>query len=93
VLQRLEIVRIAKLAGFTLAEIKVLLEGFSTIEAPAATWKTLARQKLPEVESLITRAQEMKRLLQMGLNCECIQIEECVVLASSGQADGSSERT
>lgn len=84
VLPVLEIIRVAKLAGFTLREIKLLLQGFSATEPPAARWQAMARQKLTEVESLILRAQEMKRILETGLNCECVQPDECLIFAPDG---------
>ncbi len=47
--------------------------------APSERWKALARRKLPEVEALIARAYGMKRLLQEGLECECLRLDECVL--------------
>jgi MerR family redox-sensitive transcriptional activator SoxR len=81
VLQRLGIVQVAKEAGFTLPEIRTLFDGFSESEPPSALWKTLARQKLPEVESLIARAQTMKRILEEGLDCDCLSLDDCTILA------------
>lgn len=81
ILQRLNIIRVAKEAGFTLPEIRTLLDGFSESKPPSANWKTMARQKLPEVEALITRAQTMKQILEDGLECDCLSLEDCTVLA------------
>ena len=86
VLERLGIIQVAKEAGFTLPEIRTLLDGFSESEPPSANWKAMARQKLPEVEALIARAQSMKRILEEGLDCDCLSIEECAVLAGNGAA-------
>jgi len=83
---RLAVIELAKLAGFTLAEIRTLLRGFSPGMPPSARWHTLARQKLPEVEALITRARAMKRLLEEGLNCGCLRLEDCELLAPTRQA-------
>lgn len=76
-IQRLEIITAAKEIGFSLDEIKVLLDGFSPDSPPSERWQGIAEAKLPEVESLIQRAQAMKRILEMGLNCECITMEVC----------------
>lgn len=79
-LKQLSIIGVAKQAGFTLAEIGTLLGGFSEDIAPSELWKAMAREKLPQVEDLIERAQGMKRLLQEGLACECMKLDDCVVL-------------
>jgi len=77
VLERLQIIAVAKELGFSLDEIRVLLDGLSPDSSPSERWQSIASAKLPEVESLIKRAQAMKRILEMGLNCECISIENC----------------
>ena len=79
---RLAVIELAKLAGFTLAETRILLRGFSPRTPPSARWHKLARQKLPEVENLIARAHAMKRLLEEGLNCGCVRLEDCALLVS-----------
>lgn len=79
---RLAVIELAKLAGFTLAETRILLRGFSPRTPPSARWHKLARQKLPDVENLIARAHAMKRLLEEGLNCGCVRLEDCALLVS-----------
>lgn len=76
-IDRLGVIQIAKKAGFTLSEIKMLLSGFSETEPPSARWKIMAQEKIEQVEALIERAQGMKRLLMEGLECECLRLEEC----------------
>jgi MerR family redox-sensitive transcriptional activator SoxR len=80
VLDRLAVVGIAQQAGFTVAEIRTLLHGFSDDAPPSERWRILAREKLVEVEALIERAQGMKRVLKRGLGCECLRIEDCALL-------------
>ena len=80
VLDRLAVVGISQQAGFTVAEIRTLLHGFSDDAPPSECWRILAREKLTEVEALIERAQGMKRVLKRGLECECLRIEDCVLL-------------
>ena len=77
VLDRLAIVRVAQQAGFTISEVRRLLDGFSEDTPPSERWRVLAREKLPEVEAQIVRPRGMKRLLERGLECECLRIEEC----------------
>ena len=67
----------AKEIGFSLDEIQVLLDGLSAGSPPSERWMSIATTKLPEVERMIQRALSMKRILEMGLDCECITIEDC----------------
>jgi MerR family redox-sensitive transcriptional activator SoxR len=77
VLDRLAVVRVAQQAGFTISEIKTLLDGFSDDTPPSERWQVLAREKLEEVEEVVERALDMKRLLERGLRCECLRLEDC----------------
>jgi len=93
VLHRLAVIGVAQQAGFTIAEIKTLLHGFAA-ETPAATrWRALAERKLPEVEALIARAHEMKRLIEESLRCGCLSLEECALSLRSPLLDESPEAT
>ncbi len=76
-LKRLSFIKLAQQAGFSIAEIKTLLEGFETDIPPLSQWRALTRQKLVEVEVAIARSQQMKLLLQEGLRCGCLSYDEC----------------
>ena len=80
VLDLLAMIRVAQRAGFTVAETRTLMDGFSAQDPPSERWRVLAREKLSEVEALIVRARAMKRLLERGLRCECLSIEDCALL-------------
>jgi MerR family redox-sensitive transcriptional activator SoxR len=82
VLDRLAVVRVAQQAGFTISEIRTLLDGFSEDTPPSERWRILARDKLPEVEALVERALSMKDLLERGLRCECLRLEECSLVGN-----------
>jgi MerR family transcriptional regulator, redox-sensitive transcriptional activator SoxR len=86
VLDRLAVVQVAQQAGFTISEIRMLLDGFSEDTPPSERWRVLAREKLPEVEALVERALGMKNLLERGLRCECLRLEECA-LVGTGASD------
>lgn len=80
VFQRLAVIQLAQRAGFTMAEIGVLINGF-TPDTPAATrWQALAERKLVEVEAQIRRGEEMRRLLLASLRCGCLALDECAAL-------------
>jgi len=73
------VIRLARELGFSLEDIRTLLNGFSTDAAPPVRWQHLARQKLPEVNDLIQRATAMKRLLEKGLRCDCVTVQDCIL--------------
>jgi MerR family redox-sensitive transcriptional activator SoxR len=80
VLELLAVVRVAQQAGFTIAEIRTLLHGFTAETSPSERWHELASKKLPEVEALIRRAFGMKHLLERGLRCDCLRLEDCALV-------------
>lgn len=82
--QMLKVIQLAQGAGFTVAEIQTLLHGFAPDTPPAARWQPLARKKLEELDALIARAQQMKQVLAVGLNCGCLRLEECAVVLEQG---------
>jgi MerR family transcriptional regulator, redox-sensitive transcriptional activator SoxR len=78
VLDLLAVLRMAQQAGFTLAEMHLLVAGFSA-EVPASErWQLLARRKLQEVEAVIAHAHQTQHLLERLLQCGCLHLEECV---------------
>ena len=83
VFQRLAIVRVAQEAGFNVAEIRTLLHGFSREVPPSARWTALASAKLEEIDTVIARAEAMKRILKEGLECDCLRLEDCALLAKT----------
>jgi MerR family transcriptional regulator, redox-sensitive transcriptional activator SoxR len=91
VLQRLSVINLAKEAGLTIEEIRVLLHGFDEQTPPSTRWRTLAEQKLVEVDALIVRAERMKRLLEVVLECECPTLEHCA--SAIGKGDNEREST
>jgi MerR family redox-sensitive transcriptional activator SoxR len=77
ILDRLSFIQIAQKAGFTVAEMQVLFNGLG--DTPLSErWQTLARKKLAEVDALINRAHGMKQLLEDGLRCGCLSLDECI---------------
>jgi MerR family redox-sensitive transcriptional activator SoxR len=78
VLDRLAVIQIAQQAGFTVAEMRTLFNGFTPETPASARWEALAQQKLVEVDALIRRAQAMKRVLEEELlHCRCLTLDEC----------------
>jgi MerR family redox-sensitive transcriptional activator SoxR len=82
VFQQLAFIQLARDAGFSMAEIQTLVSGFDETAPLGVRWRTLAEQKLSELEVLITRAQGMKRVLEEGIRCQCLNLDECLPLVS-----------
>lgn len=80
ILHLLHAVDVAKQAGFSIAELQQLFQSVQDQEAPSVAWKRLAHRKLTEIDDLIQRAESMKLLLEEGLRCGCLGIEQCTVL-------------
>jgi MerR family redox-sensitive transcriptional activator SoxR len=82
VFQQLAFIQLAQQAGFSMAEIQTLVSGFDETAPLGVRWRTLAEQKLAELDVLISRAQGMKRVLKEGIRCQCLNLDECLPLAS-----------
>lgn len=88
-LGRLRIIQLALAAGFTVAETRTFLIGFSPTVAPAARWRALAERKLAELNELMERCSRMKELLESNFNCKCPSLANCERgFASNGKAKG-----
>lgn len=80
-IRRLEVLRFAQQAGFTLTEIKTLFHGFGSQTPLSARWQKMARAKLVELDELAKRIRRMKRALELGLRCGCLRVEDCTLSA------------
>lgn len=76
-IRRVDVLRFAQQAGFTLQEIKRLFHGFGAKTPLSARWKSLARGKVRELDALAERVQQMRRTLELSLKCGCVRIEDC----------------
>ena len=90
VLEWLSLIALAREAGFTMAEIKQLVAGFTPGTRPAARWEALATRKLAEVDALVARAERMRAVLRVALDCGCFRLEDCAALLDAGPVDGQS---
>ena len=88
ILQRLEIIRTAQQAGFTLAELRVLFDDILTNAAPSARWHDLIQFKLQELNRLLLNVQSMKALLEDIMRCDGDELEDCIYI--TGQKHKSS---
>ena len=77
ILARLNMILAAREIGFSLDEIRTLLDSFPERTPPSERWQSLAATKLTEIEATLDHLLRMKHLLEAGLRCECVEIEQC----------------
>lgn len=75
-LERLAMVDVARRAGFSLREARVLLDGLHAATPPTEQWRELARRKLAEIDELVAHAEATRRLLHTLLDCDCLSLED-----------------
>jgi MerR family transcriptional regulator, redox-sensitive transcriptional activator SoxR len=83
---RLGRIEVAKQAGFSLAEIRLLLDSVDRGEPAHERLSALAARKLPEVEALIARAEAMREWLTVAADCGCGSLDECALFGEAGAA-------
>jgi DNA-binding transcriptional MerR regulator len=71
--RRLQVVDVAKRAGFSLEEVRELLEHDRASDA----LRVLAARKLPDVQALIERAAAMQAWLATASGCDCPTLDAC----------------
>ena len=84
-LTRLGVIDVAKRAGFTLDDIRVLLSTTDAGEPAHAGLQELAERKLPEVEELIRRAETVRKWLETATGCGCKSLDVCGLFSAQDQ--------
>ena len=77
VLRRLAVIEVAQRAGLSLGEIRDLLEIGTDPLSPRL--RELAERRLPEIELLIARAEQVRAWLQTATRCECQTVDDCAL--------------
>jgi MerR family transcriptional regulator, redox-sensitive transcriptional activator SoxR len=77
-LDRVLLIRFATEMNFTLAEIKVFLDGLRDNTPVGPRWKKLAHAKITQVDEAIKRSRQLKSLLEHLLRCRCPSLQVCV---------------
>lgn len=80
--RRLQVIDIAKRAGFTLDEIRLILDADANDELRDTELRALADRKISEVEALIARAEAMREWLMKARECQCSSLELCDLFVS-----------
>jgi MerR family transcriptional regulator, redox-sensitive transcriptional activator SoxR len=89
-IRRLQTLDVAKRAGFTLDEARVLLATADQGTPAHEQLRELAQRKLPEVEALIERAQAVRDWLSTATGCNCQTLDECALFEVDGATDAAS---
>ena len=81
-IRRLEVLEVAKQAGFSLDETRVLFQSADAGTPAFEALRELAARKLPEIDALITRAQAMRDWMQTATDCSCTSLDVCALFES-----------
>ena len=92
ILARLAVVRLAQEVGFSVAEMRALVEGFDEVGVASERWQELASRKLTEVDALIARAQNMKQVLEKSLHCGCLTLDSCALVLDAQDRECAAPR-
>ena len=90
-IRRLEVLDVAKRAGFTLDEARMLLQKADAGTPAFEALRELAAHKLPDVDALIERAQAMRGWLLTATDCTCTSLDVCA-LFDRHAVDGTDSR-
>jgi MerR family redox-sensitive transcriptional activator SoxR len=77
-LDRLQLIRFAGEMDFTLAEIKLFLNGFRKNTPVSARWRKLTAGKITEMQQRLGQTQRLLDLLHGLQRCRCVQLHQCV---------------
>jgi MerR family transcriptional regulator, redox-sensitive transcriptional activator SoxR len=89
VVARLGLVALAQDVGFTVAEIRALLDGHAKEKE---SWREMTGRKLGEIELQMEKLQAMKRLLQAAAACECAGVDGCEFIEAAAERRRSGQR-
>ncbi|WP_331755940.1 MerR family transcriptional regulator [Streptomyces sp. NBC_01643] len=85
-LRRIALIKMAQRAGFTLAEIRQLLDTDADRGA-TKQWRTLAERKIPELDQFIQETQALRNAVADCLACGCMNFDSCQLLSPGTPED------
>lgn len=80
--RRIALIRMAQRAGFSLAEVRGLLDPETTAGA-SRQWRALAAGKLPELDRSIEELRRLRAAVADCLECGCMNFTDCGLLKES----------
>jgi DNA-binding transcriptional MerR regulator len=91
-LAQISLILLMKSGGFTLAEIRIVLAGLSKRTPPPEIWRELAERKLAEVDRTVAQATAVKKILEQGLRCDCLSVDDCLDQIDAGHTHSLASR-
>jgi len=91
VLGKLGFIGVAKEAGFSLPEIKELMDGVDDGDGMGDSMRSLSSRKLDEVEALLERTKAMKGWLEVAKECGCLTPAECALFPAPGEGSADAD--
>lgn len=73
----LDLIGVARQAGFSIAEIRTLFQGFREGTPASARWQRLASRKHRELGLMVVKLKSMQALLKKAMRCKCIRLADC----------------
>ena len=86
VVRRLQVIDVAKQAGFSLEEVRTLLDSIDRGAPAHEELQALADRKLPEMDALIERARAMRDWLAVASECGCESLDDCALFVDGAKA-------
>lgn len=87
--RRLALIKMAQRAGFSLAEIRELLDGADAGPGATRQWRELAARKLPELDQLVETVRRLREAVADCLACGCMSFTNCRLLAEDAEGVGA----
>ncbi|MFJ4923178.1 MerR family transcriptional regulator [Streptomyces sp. NPDC088725] len=84
--RRIALIKMAQRAGFTLAEIRQLLDADAD-RGTTRQWRALAERKLPELDRFIQETRALRNAVADCLACGCMNFDSCGLLSSGTVED------
>jgi hypothetical protein len=79
------VIETAQRAGLNLDEIRLLLDASGNDAAATERLRDVAERKLPELETLIERAELVRRWLEDAACCTCPTLDDCPLFDEPGR--------
>ncbi|PCJ27488.1 MAG: Cu(I)-responsive transcriptional regulator [SAR86 cluster bacterium] len=74
----LQFVQLARIAGFSIAEIKSLLKNYEKDYTASGLWNPLAKAKQKSIREQINNLQYMDSILDKLIQCRCKTLKACI---------------
>jgi MerR family redox-sensitive transcriptional activator SoxR len=89
--RRLGIIDVAKKAGFSLHDVRLILSAADAGAPANEQLRHLSKRKLPELDALIERAEAMRRWLTVASSCGCESFEACTLFDEPAAGNSTHE--